>query len=312
MNTAKNVPWVEKYRPDNFENIVLSDYKKRIFSNIISKKSYFPNMIFFGPPGTGKTTTIINIINSFHSNTKKPLIIHLNASDDRGIEIIRTHVLQFVSSCGLFQTGLKFIILDEIDNMTRSAQLALKYVIEHTYPLNVRFCLICNYVSKIDISLAQNFLMFRFNTHPVERVYFFLNKILQMEKIQLSEDVLYGIINIYESDIRSMINYIQLNKELLNRSVITIPQICVKMKNCNKKTEKVLAHFRSFSNMRNQKNIDLIKEIINVTFLTLLSKNLITCEFVKYASIIYHNIDIDDRVLILFFYEKILPYSVMF
>ena len=155
MNTAKNVPWVEKYRPDNFDNIVLSDYKKKIFSNIITKKSYFPNMIFFGPPGTGKTTTIINIINSFHSNTKKPLIIHLNASDDRGIEIIRTHVLQFVSSCGLFQSGLKFIILDEIDNMTRSAQLALKYVIEHTYPLNVRFCLICNYVSKIDISLKK-------------------------------------------------------------------------------------------------------------------------------------------------------------
>ena len=312
MNTAKNVPWVEKYRPDNFENIVLSDYKKRIFSNIISKKTYFPNMIFFGPPGTGKTTTIINIINSFHSNTKKPLIIHLNASDDRGIEIIRTHVLQFVSSHGLFQTGLKFIILDEIDNMTRAAQLALKYVIEHTYPLNVRFCLICNYVSKIDISLAQNFIMFRFNTHPIERVYSFLNRILKLENIQLSEDVLYEIINIYESDIRSMINYIQLNKELLNRSVITIPQICVNMKKCNRKTEKVLAHFRSFANMRNQKNIDLIKEIINVTFLTLLSKNLITCEFVQHASIIYHNIDIDDRVLILFFYEKILPYSVMF
>ena len=83
-------------------------------------------------------------------------------------------------------------------------------------------------------------------------------------------------------------------------------------KKCNKKTEKVLEHFHSFANMRNQKNIDLIKGIINATFLTLLSNNLITCEFVQYASIIYHNIDIDDRVLILFFYEKLLPYSVMF
>ena len=210
-------------------------------------------MIFFGPPGTGKTTTIINIINSFHSNTKKPLIIHLNASDDRGIEIIRTHVLQFVSSCGLFQSGLKFIILDEIDNMTRSAQLALKYVIEHTYPLNVRFCLICNYVSKIDISLAQNFIMFRFNTHPIERVYSFLNNILKLENIKLSEDVLYDIINVYESDIRSMINYIQLNKELLNSRVITIPQICESMKKCNKKTEKILDNFHSMAYIRNQK-----------------------------------------------------------
>ena len=65
MNTTKSVPWVEKYRPNNFDNIVLSDYKRTFFSNIISKKSYFPNMIFFGPPGTGKTTTIINTLQFF-------------------------------------------------------------------------------------------------------------------------------------------------------------------------------------------------------------------------------------------------------
>ena len=127
----------------------------------------------------------------------------------RGIEVIRTHILQFVYSSGLFESGLKFIILDEIDNMTRSAQLALKYLIEHTYSLNVRFCLICNYLSKIDSSLAHNFIMFRFNTHPTEQVYAFLHNILKQEHISLSKHNIYDIINIYESDIRSMINYIQ-------------------------------------------------------------------------------------------------------
>ena len=313
MNTTKSVPWVEKYRPNNFDNIVLSDYKRTFFSNIISKKSYFPNMIFFGPPGTGKTTTIINIINSFHSNTKKPLIIHLNASDDRGIEIIRTHILQFVSSNGLFQTGLKFIILDEIDNMTRAAQLALKYVIEHTYPLNVRFCLICNYISKIDVSLAQNFLMFRFNTHPIERVYSYLNKILQLESIHLSKDVLYDIINVYESDIRSMINYIQLNKEQLNKKTLTIPTICKSLHNCNvKKNDKIIEKFLHLSSIKNQKTIDLIKETIHATFVKLLSRNSITRDFILHTSKIYHNIEMDDRVLIIYFCEKILPYSIIF
>ena len=266
-------------------------------------------MIFFGPPGTGKTTTIINIINSFHSNTKKPLIIHLNASDDRGIEIIRTHIVQFVSSCGLFQTGLKFIILDEIDNMTRSAQLALKYVIEHTHPLNVRFCLICNYVSKIDVSLAQNFLMFRFNTHPIEQVFSFLNNILKSESIELSEDVVYSIIGFYESDIRSMVNYIQLNKESLNTIKISIPETCSAMLKCNKKNEKIIEYFTSLARERNQKNNDLIKEIINTMFMKILKKKQITHAFIDSISKIYHNIDIDDRVLIIYFFEKILPFS---
>ena len=134
MNLNKeNIPFVEKYRPTHFDNIVLDPTNKIIFKNII-ETGYFPNLLFFGPPGTGKTTTIINLINSYQEKfykKNKDLVIHLNASDDRGIEIIRTHINSFVSSKNLFSKGMKFVVLDEVDYMTKNAQQALKYLIQN-------------------------------------------------------------------------------------------------------------------------------------------------------------------------------------
>jgi len=92
MDISKSIiPWVEKYRPTNFEDIVLDPYNYRIMKNII-KYNNFPNLLLYGPPGTGKTTTIINLISDYQKQTgqiNKELIIHLNASDERGIDIIR-------------------------------------------------------------------------------------------------------------------------------------------------------------------------------------------------------------------------------
>ena len=97
-------PWVEKYRPNILENIVLDNINKVIFDNIV-KLNYLPNILLYGPPGTGKTTTIINLIQKFQTN--KSLIIHLNASDERGIDIIRNQIYQFVNSKNLFVKGKK-------------------------------------------------------------------------------------------------------------------------------------------------------------------------------------------------------------
>ena len=99
-SSSQSIPWVEKYRPTEFSNIVLDTTNRNIFENII-KKEYFPNLLFYGPPGTGKTTTIINLINEYqrrHSKLNKENIIHLNASDERGIDIIRNQIQQFVKS----------------------------------------------------------------------------------------------------------------------------------------------------------------------------------------------------------------------
>ena len=98
-----------------FDDIVLDDSNKLIFNNILKKK-YFPNLLLYGPPGTGKTTTIINLINKYQELEgckNKDLIIHLNASDDRGVDIVRNQINQFVNTKTLFNTGIKFIILDK-------------------------------------------------------------------------------------------------------------------------------------------------------------------------------------------------------
>lgn len=134
-----SLPWIEKYRPTSLENVVLSESNYTLFHNII-KFDYVPNILVYGPPGTGKTTTIINLINEYQKKNgiqTKELIIHLNASDDRGIDVVRNQIQQFVKSRPLFLKGLKFIILDEVDYMTKTAQQALRHLIqEYT---NVRF-----------------------------------------------------------------------------------------------------------------------------------------------------------------------------
>jgi len=213
MNSKTYIPWVEKYRPTNFKDIVLDKNNKKILENILNTE-YFPNLLLYGPPGTGKTTTIINLINAFQKKTNqlnKGLMIHLNASDDRGIDIIRNQINSFVNSKVLFNDGTKFIILDEVDYITKNAQMALKYLLQE-YKINVRFCLICNYISKIDESLQNEFVRFRFNQLPTNEVIKFLNKININENLNLTNKHIESIQRNYKSDIRSMINYMQSNQ----------------------------------------------------------------------------------------------------
>ena len=217
MNHA--IPWVEKYRPNNFENIVLDPLNKQILTNIITT-AYFPNLLLYGPPGTGKTTTIINLVNSYQNtlNQKnKELMIHLNASDERGIDIIRNQISQFVNSKTLFVHGMKFVILDEVDYMTKNAQQALKSLIQN-YSNTVRFCLICNYISRIDEGLQNEFIKLRFNQLPENDINSFLTQIAKEENLLLSNHSIRLVQKLYKSDIRSMINFMQSNQNITNNN----------------------------------------------------------------------------------------------
>lgn len=222
MNNKYSIPWVEKYRPSVLKDIVLDEINSSILKSIIEKE-HFPNLLLYGPPGTGKTTTIINLIKSYQekmNNIDSKMVIHLNASDDRGIDIIRNQINQFVNSKCLFNSGLKYVVLDEADYMTKNAQQALHNLLE-TVNGNVRFCLICNYISKIDLSLQSEFIHMRFNKLPEQNIINFLMKIVKEENLNDMNKVnIKAIQDYYKNDIRSMINFLQVDKKNRKTNII--------------------------------------------------------------------------------------------
>jgi replication factor C subunit 3/5 len=291
MNINNYVPWMEKYRPDKFNNIVLDPLNKQILSNII-ETSYFPNLLFYGPPGTGKTTTIINLVNSYQEklNIKsKGLMIHLNASDDRGIDIIRNQINLFVNTNSLFQTGMKFVILDEVDYMTKNAQQALRYLLQK-YSNNVRFCLICNYISRIDDGLQNEFIRLRFNQLPTEDIINFLKNISNVENLNMSDKSLLCIQKIYKSDIRSMINFMQYNQDILN-SEFKIIDNCVWEEITNKIQNKtalnlIITYIQTISIKYNMDKKNIIKDYLN--YIVRNKQQYITADFLIFVENIMH------------------------
>jgi replication factor C subunit 3/5 len=271
----KSTPWVEKYRPACFEDIVLDPLNKTLLKNIIDN-NYFPNLLFYGPPGTGKTTTIINLVNVYQEkmNLKnKGLMIHLNASDERGIDIIRNQINSFVNSKSLFGDGMKFVILDEVDYMTKTAQIALRYLLNnYNNNFNVRFCLICNYISRIDESLQTEFVRMRFNQLPETDILNFLKKINQNENLKIKDDILMSIQKHFMSDIRSMINYMQSNQDHIHECKIIKNELWVKLTNYfkkntkNVKTSQVESVLKKINKISREYNIEpknIIKNYLN-------------------------------------------------
>jgi replication factor C subunit 3/5 len=296
--TSSGIPYVELYRPKNFEDIVLDPLNKQILKNII-ETSYFPNLLFYGPPGTGKTTTIINLINAYQNklNIKnKDLIIHLNASDERGIDIIRNQINFFVNSKPLFYTGMKFIILDEVDYMTKSAQQALRNLLQN-YSSNVRFCLICNYISKIDEGLQNEFIRLRFNQLPKTDIIKFLTNISVSEKLNMSENSLSCIQKLYKSDIRSMINFMQSNQDIVKKEndddfnfyIIDndVWENLLERIRHNDKIENIKSFIHTISIQYNIDKKNIIKDFLN--YIIRNHQQYVTSEFLSFIENLMHN-----------------------
>jgi replication factor C subunit 3/5 len=242
------LPWVEKYRPSSLSELIsqndivsTSAYARSVRARFLAPSpptvtklidvGRLPHLLFYGPPGTGKTSTILAIARKLYGPSfssmvlevgtfkhthlpQTPLTPHphlqLNASDDRGIDVVREQMKNFAGTRKLFSSGVKLIVLDEADAMTQDAQFALRRVIEK-YTKNTRFCLIGNYVSKIIPALQSRCTRFRFAPLKREEIESRLRYIVDKEGLtaRATEDGISAVLSLGGGDMRRILNILQ-------------------------------------------------------------------------------------------------------
>ncbi|KAF2898400.1 hypothetical protein ILUMI_07773 [Ignelater luminosus] len=206
--TKTNLPWVEKYRPSALDELVSHEDIIRTISKFI-RDDQVPHLLFYGPPGTGKTSTILACARQLYTHKQfSSMVLELNASDDRGIGIVRGQILTYASTKTIFKSGFKLIILDEADAMTMDAQNALRRIIEK-YTENVRFCIICNYLSKIIPALQSRCTRFRFAPLSPEQILPRLDYVIEQEKLKVAEDGKQALLTLANGDMRKVLNVLQ-------------------------------------------------------------------------------------------------------
>lgn len=165
-------------------------------------------MLFYGPPGTGKTSTILAVAREMYGKAYNIMALELNASDDRGINVVREQIKSFASTQHLVNRGVKLVVLDEADSMTNAAQFALRRIIEK-YTRSTRFCLICNYASKIIPALQSRCTRFRFMPLNKEDAMGRLREIAAAEGLDLTDSGVNAITELGRGDMRKCLNIMQ-------------------------------------------------------------------------------------------------------
>ena len=216
-------PWVEKYRPKSLDDIAAQDHTVTVLRRTLQSAN-LPHMLFYGPPGTGKTSTVLALAKQLYGpELVKSRVLELNASDERGISIVREKVKDFarmqLSNPPSGPAGeeyrkkypcppYKIIILDEADSMTQDAQSALRRTME-TYSKITRFCLVCNYVTRIIDPLASRCSKFRFKSLDEGNAGQRIKDIAQLENVKLEDGVVETLLRCSEGDLRKAITFLQ-------------------------------------------------------------------------------------------------------
>lgn len=202
-----DLPWVEKYRPGSLEDLVAHEAIIATITKFIREKK-LPHLLFYGPPGTGKTSTILAVAKEMYGKSFASMSLELNASDDRGINVVREQIKNFASTQQIMSKGIKLIILDEADSMTNAAQFALRRIIEK-YTKTTRFCLICNYVSKIIPALQSRCTRFRFMPLPADVAKERIKFVASNERLEMTEDGMSALVELGNGDMRKYLNILQ-------------------------------------------------------------------------------------------------------
>ncbi|KAJ7090043.1 P-loop containing nucleoside triphosphate hydrolase protein [Mycena crocata] len=212
-------PWVEKYRPKTIDDVSAQEHTVAVLQKTLTSTN-LPHMLFYGPPGTGKTSTILALSRQlFGPDNFRNRVLELNASDERGISIVREKIKNFARQTPRAQAiasdgkeypcpPYKIIILDEADSMTQDAQGALRRIME-TYARITRFCLVCNYVTRIIEPLASRCSKFRFTPLDPTSSTSRLAYIADAEHIKIDTAVIDALISTSSGDLRRAITYLQ-------------------------------------------------------------------------------------------------------
>jgi len=280
MFNSTSKSWVEKYRPNTLKKVTS---QKNVINSLknVAKEKNIPHLIFFGPSGCGKTSTILALARDIFKEEFDKRTIELNASDERGISVIRDKIKKYakfsVNSKNKSIPKWKLIILDEADSMTGESQCALRRIMEE-YSYITRFCIICNYHNKIIDPIVSRCSLFRFK--PIEKSLIFnrLKDISELENVKIKDDDINKIIDISRGDLRKAINSLQKFYSISSNitldelaGYISLDRLINWLSDCiNKKDVLVFEFTQEFFN----EGYSLVNQMVNIKNLIISNKKL--------------------------------------